>query len=227
VTTRQLAFKSIPTLAIAEGDTTPNLGAAPKGAWAWSSTLSKPVYWDGTKWTAGSTGGGGISGIEVVTANEGVLTAEATSIYFDSTRATGTISGAQAVISIPDDRVLFGSDNVPQDYIRSLLFTGSGVSTAKDPSGNMTVSVDGLAKHDRTTLDVDVAAFGHAFVWLPIEAAPNSTISCSLVPNGEWDADDLAGYSVSGVPSDGGIEFCISCDGPIMGFFKATYTIYS
>lgn len=59
MTIQQLTFKSLPSLPIDEGATTPDLGATAKGAWAWSDTLLKPMYWTGTSWTAGSTGGGG------------------------------------------------------------------------------------------------------------------------------------------------------------------------
>jgi len=36
-------------LAVSEGATTP---APSDSCWAWSSVLSKPVYWDGTKWSS-------------------------------------------------------------------------------------------------------------------------------------------------------------------------------
>lgn len=52
---KQLGFKAPPALAIAEGATTPNPGIV--GVSCWSTTLAKPVYWDGTIWTAGSGGG--------------------------------------------------------------------------------------------------------------------------------------------------------------------------
>lgn len=46
-------------IAVAEGATTP----APSGpGWAWSTTLSKPVYWNGAKWS--STSNITISGTE-------------------------------------------------------------------------------------------------------------------------------------------------------------------
>ena len=48
MTTKQLNFSSFPSLAIADGDTTFNPGAA--GVWAWSTTLSAPMYWSGTAW---------------------------------------------------------------------------------------------------------------------------------------------------------------------------------
>ena len=57
MTTKPLSFKSLPSLAIAEGATTPNPGSP--GVWAWSQTLTKPVFWNGSSWTAGSAGGGG------------------------------------------------------------------------------------------------------------------------------------------------------------------------
>ena len=69
MTIQQLTFKSLPALALAEGATSPNLGASAKGAWAWSNTLSKPMYWTGTKWTAGSTGGGTALAIQAITVN--------------------------------------------------------------------------------------------------------------------------------------------------------------
>lgn len=53
---KDLAFRQLPSLAIAEGATTP----APAGsAWAWSTTLGKPVFWNGSAWTAGSSAVGG------------------------------------------------------------------------------------------------------------------------------------------------------------------------
>ena len=40
---------ALSVLAVAEGATTP----VPSGScWAWSSTLSKPVFWNGTKWSS-------------------------------------------------------------------------------------------------------------------------------------------------------------------------------
>lgn len=52
---RSRQFKELLEFAIAEGATTPVplIGKA----WAWSTTLNKPVYWNGTTWSAGSAGG--------------------------------------------------------------------------------------------------------------------------------------------------------------------------
>lgn len=58
--TKNLRFEAPPSLAITEGATTPNPGI--EGVSVWSSTLAKPVYWTGSLWTAGASGGGGSPG---------------------------------------------------------------------------------------------------------------------------------------------------------------------
>lgn len=50
MTTKQLTYKALPSLEIIDGSSYPDLGADAKGAWAWSSALLCPVYWNGTKW---------------------------------------------------------------------------------------------------------------------------------------------------------------------------------
>jgi hypothetical protein len=55
MTTQTLAFKSLPQIAVSEGAPSPNPGLS--GVWAWSTTLTAPVYWTGSLWTVGSTGG--------------------------------------------------------------------------------------------------------------------------------------------------------------------------
>lgn len=54
MTTKQLSYKSLPLLAISDGATTPDLSVDAKGAWAWSTTLACPMYWNGAKWVAGN-----------------------------------------------------------------------------------------------------------------------------------------------------------------------------
>ena len=46
---RSLSIETLPALAIAEGATTPNPGNP--GAWAWSTTLNRPVHWNGSAWS--------------------------------------------------------------------------------------------------------------------------------------------------------------------------------
>lgn len=52
---------------------------------------------------------------------------------------------------------------------------------------------------------------------------PQSKVFAWLVPNTEWDVDDLTGYSVSAVAKQGGIEFCIYNNGPIVGSYSVFY----
>lgn len=47
--TKSLGFQSLLSLAVAEGATTPDPGQP--GVWAWSTTLSRPVHWNGTRWS--------------------------------------------------------------------------------------------------------------------------------------------------------------------------------
>lgn len=51
---KNLAFEKPLSLAISEGGTTPDPGQ--EGVIVWSTTLGKPVWWDGSKWTAGTSG---------------------------------------------------------------------------------------------------------------------------------------------------------------------------
>lgn len=59
---KEVSFQSPLSLAIAEGATTPNPGFA--GARVWSSTLSRPVTWDGSKWTAKATASGATDSVQ-------------------------------------------------------------------------------------------------------------------------------------------------------------------
>lgn len=43
----QLRTMALPALAVADGAATPDPGAP---GWAWSTTISRPVFWDGTRW---------------------------------------------------------------------------------------------------------------------------------------------------------------------------------
>ena len=51
-----------------------------------------------------------------------------------------------------------------------------------------------------------------------------SKVICTLIPNGDFDGDDLEDMRITATPSAGAIEFCISCDGPIVGDITVVYT---
>lgn len=52
--TRNLGFESLTSIAVSNGATSPNPGSA--GVWAWSTTLKRPMMWDGSRWYSASTG---------------------------------------------------------------------------------------------------------------------------------------------------------------------------
>lgn len=103
MTTKTLSFKSLPQLAIAEGATTPNPGIA--GVWVWSTTLSKPVIWTGSLWTAANLGaatGGGITytrrlGNYLAVNNDGII-ADTSGGSFTITLPTTPSTGDQVHI---------------------------------------------------------------------------------------------------------------------------------
>lgn len=68
---QQLNFEQLLQIAVAEGATTPNPGAT--GVIVYSTTLSKPVWWNGTSWSStfgtGGGGGGAVTALARVTAN--------------------------------------------------------------------------------------------------------------------------------------------------------------
>lgn len=59
MTIQSLRTIAPPALAIAEGATTPDPGIV--GVSCWSTTLAKPVYWDGTIWSAGGSASVGLT----------------------------------------------------------------------------------------------------------------------------------------------------------------------
>lgn len=48
---RDLTPRGLPNLAVSEGATTP---ASDDRAWIWSTTLNRPMFWDGSRWRATS-----------------------------------------------------------------------------------------------------------------------------------------------------------------------------
>lgn len=56
-------------------------------------------------------------------------------------------------------------------------------------------------------------------------ALTSNVVSCFLVPNLEWDVDDLADLTVSGQAGTDAITFLISRNGPIVGDFLIAYKV--
>lgn len=95
MTTKTLSFKTLPNLAIAEGATTPNAGSA--GVWTWSTTLNRPVFWNGTLWTAGAAGAAAGANTQVQYNNAGALAGDA-NFSWNATTDTLSITGPTASI---------------------------------------------------------------------------------------------------------------------------------
>lgn len=95
----------------------------------------------------------------------------------------------------------------------------SGFMSAADK-----VKINALAPMQTATLSVPVAARGHAVVSLSVAGiVPDSNVIAQLLPNADWDADDLADITVTPTPVTGAIEFTLSRGGPIVGNFKVAY----
>lgn len=76
--TEQRSFVNLPSLSIAEGASSPNPGSA--GIWAWSSSLSRPVYWNGSIWTSVPTSGGGSDPWTILRLSSDFTTTSATAV---------------------------------------------------------------------------------------------------------------------------------------------------
>lgn len=125
MTTKTLSFKTLPNLAITEGATTPNAGSA--GVWAWSTSLSKPVFWNGTTWSAGSSGG-----VAPLTAT-GIATLDF-GAFPGSNEAQVSVTGQTQISTSSKTQVKVSGDSTsgnhsPSDHQYAALFLGLTQST--------------------------------------------------------------------------------------------------
>jgi len=145
---QQLRTQTLPILAVAEGATTPNPGGS---GWAWSSTLSKPVYWTGSVWTGKATGSdasgavqynnsGALGGAANVAIHGGDL-AMATSSS-PTTPSAGTIKTiVKPLTSGGSPRLLAKIPNGDElDLLSPLLHMRQGIATG----GQTSITVSGM-----------------------------------------------------------------------------------
>ena len=108
MTTKTLSFKSLPSIAVSEGATTPNPGTT--GVWAWSTTLSKPVYWNGTLWSSITTGSSGSS-----TVYSGTATIDFGN-YPGSNETTVSVTGQGSILSTSGIRLFISANATSVDH---------------------------------------------------------------------------------------------------------------
>jgi len=91
----------------------------------------------------------------------------------------------------------------------------------------MCITVDGfvVGKIIKTTsVNFSVAEYLQATVdVIENNILTTSNIQAWLIPNSEWDIDDLVGYSVAAIAKNGSISFYIFGTSPIVGKFDINY----
>ena len=133
MTTQQLSFKSLPQIAVADSDTTFSPGSS--GVLAWSTTLTKPVYWNGSAWsTVGGAGSGvQLSGFNVVFTGgheSQMVTVNNPSISFSNPPKGFTVE------SVPDWDIIY---TVTLESLRNGSF--SALVTVKDVDGDSLLGI--------------------------------------------------------------------------------------
>ena len=91
-----------------------------------------------------------------------------------------------------------------------------------------TASVFELAARQAVTLTASVTIapavnFEASVTVTAASITPTHRVLAWLTPNADWDADDLAGYTVTATPGTGSIDFLIAGPGPIGGTLDITY----
>lgn len=109
--------------------------------------------------------------------------------------------------------------------VRRPLVNISGI-TQELPVGDTLPGAGGSLSFSSVTVSVPTAQFGSAFVTVSAAGVtPTSKIICFLVPNSDYDADDLNELSVTATPLTDNIEFSLSdhLGGPIVGSLDISY----
>ena len=76
------------------------------------------------------------------------------------------------------------------------------------------------------TLSVSPAQYGQATINVAVAlAAPGSLVLAQLMPNADWDADQLSGIGMYAEPTSGQIAFTLSTQGPLVGDFKIVFQL--
>lgn len=129
MTTKLLSFKSLPQLSISEAATSPDPGIA--GVQVWSTSLNKIVYWTGTIWTAGSSGGGSVvQGSGTATLDFGAGSNEAQVTVGSQTEILST-----AKVNLSINAGSTSGNHTASDHKWFLQFCSLSASTPVDATG--------------------------------------------------------------------------------------------
>lgn len=129
MTTKILSFKSLPQLVLSEGATSPDPSIP--GVQVWSTTLNKIVYWNGTIWTVGPTGGGSVvQGSGTVVLDFGTGSNEASVVVGSQ---TGILSTAKVNLGVNADST--SGNHTASDHKWFLQFCSLTASTPVNATG--------------------------------------------------------------------------------------------
>lgn len=110
--------------------------------------------------------------------------------------------------------------------VRNALVIIAGVVQEMPGGDTLAGAGGGGGSIAQATLSVGPAVYGQAEVSVSVGGVTStSKVLAQLVPNDEWDADDLAEISVVPTPGAGVIVFSILRDGPIAGDFSVNYQV--
>lgn len=139
---QQLNYEQLPQIAIAEGATTPNPGGA--GVVVYSTTLSKPVWWNGTSWssTFGEAGGGGVTSFNGRTG--AVTPAQADyDAFFTTPAEASAVAPVQSVSGTTNQILVIGQAGPAITGDLTISLANTGVTAGSFTNANITVDAKG------------------------------------------------------------------------------------
>ena len=132
-------------------------------------------------------------------------------------------SAAQLAAAAAASQLKSGELYLVEDQGR--VAVGTGVDTF-EPMAKQSEAGVGGASLQSATLSVSPAQYGQATINVAVAlAAPGSLVLAQLMPNADWDADELSGIGLHAEPMAGQIAFTLSAQGPLVGDFKIVFQL--
>lgn len=194
-------------------------------------TLVQPSDWNA----------GHVSQFRIVTAGESLVESDGilTNIASNQTFALPASVSVGAQFLIRNSAVSAGFASIDPGAGRSIDYApgrslGTGVALVCAPGETLLLvakTATGFEVVDRTaptllaSLTISPASMFEVTQTVTSPSiTPSSRVFAWFAPNADWDADDLAGYSVLATPGVGIVTFLISAPGPIVGSFDINYS---